>query len=105
MADFITTTRAKYNLNQSSFSSDEDNTIAALVTACSKAIVRHCKREFVSQQYDEFYNGVNDRRLTLNQFPIISVARVAYSPTTVLRITNTSASNQRATVAVTSTGL
>ncbi|HYT92917.1 MAG TPA: hypothetical protein VEL76_29640 [Gemmataceae bacterium] len=105
MADLITSARAKYNINQASFTTDENSTIAALITACSQAIVRHCKREFVSQQYDELYNGVNDRRLTLNRFPIISVARVAYSPTTVLRIINTSASNQRATVAVTSTGL
>jgi hypothetical protein len=105
MADLITSARAEYNINQASFSTNETNTIAALVTACSKAIVRHCKREFVSQQYDELYNGVNNRRLTLNQFPIVSVARVAYSPATVLRITNPSPANQRATVAVTVTGL
>src|SRR5262245_35087327 len=104
MADLITTARAKYNIAQSSFSSDENTTIAALVTACSKAIRRFCGREFDSQQFDELYDGDGQDRLILRQFPIVSVARVAYDPTAVLRVTNTSAGNQRATVAVTSSG-
>ncbi|MCI0456130.1 MAG: hypothetical protein L0Z62_04015 [Gemmataceae bacterium] len=105
MSDLITTTRAKYNIAQSSFTSDEDSTISALVAACSKAIRRFCRREFDSQTFDELYNGGGQERLLLRQLPIISVARVAYGPVGVLRITNTSASNQRATVAVTATGL
>lgn len=105
MADLITSTRAKYNIAQSSFSSTENDTISALITACSKAVRRFCRREFDSQQFDELYTGDGRDRLLLRQFPVISVARVAYDPTTLLRVTNTSASNQRATVAVTSTGL
>lgn len=105
MADLITTARAKYNLAQSSFSAAEDTTIAALVTACSKAVRRYCRREFDSQAFDELYNGDGQERLLLRQHPVISVARIACAPTTVLRVTNTSASNQRATVAVASTGL
>jgi hypothetical protein len=105
MADLITTARAKYNLNNLSTTAAEDTTLAALVTACSKAIRKYCRREFDSQPFDELYDGTGTPRLTLRQFPVISVARVAYAPTVVLRITNTSASNQRATVAVTSSGL
>lgn len=45
------------------------------------------------------------QRLLLRHFPIISVERVAFAPSTVLSITNTSASNQRATVKVTAAGL
>ncbi len=105
MADLITTARAKYNLDNRTTTAAEDTTLAALVTACSKAIKRYCGREFDSQQFDELYAGTGTPRLLLRQFPIVSVARVAYDPTTVLRITNTSSSNQRATVAVTSTGL
>jgi hypothetical protein len=104
MADLITTARAKYNLNNLTTTAAEDTTLAALVTACSRAIRRYCGREFDSQSFDELYHGGCDR-LLLKQFPILSIARVAYAPTTVLRIRNTSASNQRATVAVTSTGL
>jgi hypothetical protein len=105
MADLITSARAKYNLNNMTTTAAEDTTIAALVTACSKAIKKFCGREFDSQQFDELYPGNGYTRLLLRQFPVISVARVAYAPTTVLRIKNTSASNQRATAAVTSSGL
>src|SRR5262245_11346917 len=105
MSDLITTARAKYNLNNLTTTAAEDTTLAALVMACSKAIRKFCGREFDSQQFDELYHGNGHHRLLLRQFPIISVARVAYAPTTVLRIRNTSSANQRATVAVTSTGL
>lgn len=105
MADLITRARAKYNLNNLATTADEDTTLDALITACSKAIRRYCRREFDSQQFDELCSGNGQPYLQLRQFPVISVARVAYEPTPVLRITNTSATNQRATVAVTSTGL
>jgi hypothetical protein len=105
MADLITSARAKYNLNNLATTAAEDTTLAALITACSKAIKKYCGREFDSQTFDELYDEPKDGRLLLRQFPLISVSRVAHSPTTVLRIKNTSASNQRATVAVTNTGL
>jgi hypothetical protein len=105
MSDLITSARAKYSINQASFSGAEDTTIAALVTAVSKAIQKYCRRDFASATYDELYNGTPHDRLLLRQFPILSVQRVAYGPTPVLRIKNTSSSNQRATVSVTSTGL
>jgi hypothetical protein len=105
MADLITSSRAKYAINQSSFSSAENTTIDALVTAVSKAIRKFCAREFDSQSFDELHSGHGDCLLQLPQYPILSVSRVAGSPQTVLLITNTSGANQRATVAVTSTGL
>src|SRR5882762_5181021 len=105
MADLITTARAKYNLNNLTTTAAEDTTLAALVTACSKAIKKFCGREFDSQSFDELYHDAGHDRLLLRQFPVISIARMAYAPTTVLRIKNTSSSNQRATASVTSTGL
>jgi len=105
MADLINATSAKLRINQASFSSDEDDLIDALVTAVSKAVKTYCGREFDSQTFDEVYENTDSGRLVLRQYPIISIARVATSPTTVLQITNTSASHQRATVAVTSSGL
>jgi hypothetical protein len=105
VADLITSTRAKYAINQASFTAGEDTTISALVTAVSKAVKRYCRREFDSQTFDELYNGNGDIRLVLDQYPILNVARVATGPKAVLTIKNTSPSNQRATVAVTPTGL
>jgi hypothetical protein len=105
MADLITSDRAKQNIGQASFSPAEDTTIASLVSACSKAIEKYCRREFVSAPFDELYDGTQVNELLLRHFPILSIARVAYGPTGVLRIINTAAANQRATVAVTATGL
>jgi hypothetical protein len=105
VSDLITSARAKYGIAQSTFTAAEDTTVAALVTACSRAIQKHCRRDFVSTSYDELYAGNGRSRLLLRQFPVIGVARVAYAPTTVLRVKNASASNQRATAAVTATGL
>ena len=105
MADLITVARAKYNLNNMSTSAAEDTTLAALVSACSKAIQRHCRREFASQSFDQIVYPAAGERLVLDEYPVLSVSRVATAPTTVLQITNTAAANQRATVTVTSTGL
>jgi hypothetical protein len=106
MSDLITGARAKENLAyNASFTATEDTLIASLVTAVSKAVRAFCRREFDSQEFDELYHGAWTQQLLLRQYPVLSVARVAYGPTAVLQIKNTSGSNQRATVAVTSTGL
>jgi hypothetical protein len=108
MSDLITSARAKENINQSSFTSAENSTISDLVTAISKAVQRWCRRDFTSTTYDELYDGSGDDKLVLNHYPLVSVSRVAFGPVTVLKITNTSSSNQRATVqlasSVTETG-
>jgi hypothetical protein len=105
MADFITRDRALSNLNNLDASSDENTTIGALITAVSAAIENYCWRTFEVADYDELYPGNDRRELVLRNYPILSVERVAFAPTPVLRVTNTSASNQRATVKVTATGL
>src|SRR5262245_55288403 len=105
MADLITSARAKQSIPQSSFTGDEDTQIASLVSAVSAAARKLCSKQFDSQSYDELYRGSDLCTLVLNQCPLLSVSRVATAPTTVLTITNTGASNQRATAAVTATGL
>jgi hypothetical protein len=105
MANLITAARALYNLDNRATTSAEDDTLDALIAAVSAAIERLCGRSFGSASFDELYDGWPQRELMLEQFPVISVERVAFAPVGVLRIQNTSASNQRATVQVTSTGL
>jgi hypothetical protein len=105
MADLITSARALYNLNNMSLTANESTTLAALITAVSKAIEQYTGRVFASTQHDELYNGLGQRRLVLRHIPVISVARVAGNPISVLEVSNTSGSNQRATVSVTSTGM
>jgi hypothetical protein len=105
MSDLITSARALNNLNNRVTTSDEDATIAALITAVSRAIENYCWRTFAVTIYDELYPGSDRRELVLRNYPLVSVERVAYGPMPVLRVTNTSSSNQRATVKVTSVGL
>src|SRR5262245_57987938 len=101
MADLITLARAKYNINQSSFTATEDTTLDALIDAVSLAVKNYCRREFDSQSFDEVYTGSGDDKLILRQYPILSVSRVLASPRTVLGVKNTSTSiNQQARVAV-----
>src|SRR5215831_18180752 len=100
--DLITIARAYTAL---SGVSGVDAQIQTLVTACSDAIEKYCRRRFVSTSYDELYNGNGDRRLLLRQYPIQSVEAVRYRPVTVVKITNNTAANVQARVSVTSTGL
>ncbi|MFN4259771.1 MAG: head-tail connector protein [Gemmataceae bacterium] len=105
MSDLITLARAKHNLNNLVTTAAEDATLTALISACSRAIENYCRRRFASQSLDELYQTVASDKLILNEYPILSVSRVATSPTPVLRIINQSSVNQRATVAVTANGL
>jgi len=105
MANLITRARAIYNLDNRATTSNEDTTLDALIAAVSKAIENFCWRSFAIASYDELQPGNNRQELLLRRYPIASVERVAYAPTPVLRVTNTSASNQRATVKVTATGI
>lgn len=105
MADLITATRAKYNLNNLTTSSAEDDTLDALIGAVSAAIERYCRRTFAQTSYSQLYHGNGSPTLALEQYPILSVSRVAGNLQGVLRIANTATANQRATVAVTAAGL
>jgi hypothetical protein len=97
--------RAKRGI-QSITDNSQDALLGVLIAGCSDAINKYCRRDFSLRSYDETYNGNGDRRLLLRQYPVVSVEAVRYRPVTVLKIQNTNqALNQRASVAVTSTGL
>ncbi len=104
--DLITSARAAQNISAYPGPGDPTGLLPVLITAYSDAIEKYCRRRFVSTFYDELYNGTGDRRLLLREYPIQSVQSVRYRPVTVLKIiNNNTASIQRATVQVTSTGI
>lgn len=105
MSNLITRGRAIQNLNDRATTSNENATLDVLIPAVSRAIENYCWRTFAITSYDELYPGHNRLELVLRHYPIASVERLAYAPSPVMRVTNNSASNQRATVKVTSTGL
>jgi hypothetical protein len=99
--DLINSTYANQHLPGSPNTTLRDS----LITACSLAITRYCKRQFVQQTYDELYNGRGERALLLRNYPLISVESVRYRPVTALKITNNLANTPQARVSVTKTGL
>src|SRR6266511_3763738 len=104
--DLITRERALRNIAGVTTPTAAENLLLdALCAACSQAVERHCNRSFAVQAYDELYDGNGAGALMRRQFPVLAVERVAYDPTAVLRVENSSASNQRASVKVTATGL
>jgi hypothetical protein len=102
--DLINLTRAKQAI-QSITDSSQDTLLGVLITAISDAVAKYCRRDFVSKSYDELYSGTGDRRLLLREYPLQSVQSVRYRPVTVLKITNLTAANVQARVAVLATGL
>jgi hypothetical protein len=100
--DLIILTRAYSNIQGVS---GVDALLQTLLTAASDAIEKYCRRDFLSTSYDELYSGNGDRKLMLRQYPLVSVQSVRYRPVTVMKITNTDATNVQARASVTSTGL
>jgi hypothetical protein len=101
--DLITLARAYQELQGVT---NQDSLLGTLITACSDAIEKYCKRRFVTASFDELYDGNGDRRLLLRQYPVQHVKSVRYRPVTVLKVINNNTSqNQQARVWVTSTGL
>src|SRR4051812_43236695 len=105
MSDLISAAYARRRIAQSSFSAAESTLIDELIDAVSAAVEAYCWRHFNSESVDEELPGTDGTRLLLRRYPLLAVARVAGCPTAVLRVRNSSTSNQRATVAVTATGL
>ena len=71
MSDLITSDRARNNLNNASTTTDEDATLADLVSACSTAIQRYCRREFVAQTFDQVYQLRRSDWLILDEYPLL----------------------------------
>src|SRR5262249_47702696 len=83
-----------------------DSLLASLISATSDAIIKYCRRDFYSRDYDELYDGSGGRVLMLRQYPIQQVKSVRYRPVTVLKVINNNTTlNQQARVQVTSLGL
>ena len=95
----ITTERAQQNIASiTNFTAEELLRLEHMIAAVSEAVNKYCNRTFELANYDELYNGVQSSRLILRNHPIVAVERVLSGPTTVLEITNTSATNQQARV-------
>src|SRR5437667_7071087 len=104
MSDLITLSRAKLAIPD--VPSADEPIVEALIDAASEAISLYCRRTFPLTSWDEITSGRCDGKLALKQFPIVTVSRIAVAERAALLVVNDdAATNQRATVRVTSTGL
>lgn len=55
-------------------SGSDDTNLQLAITAYSKLIATWCSRNFVSASYSEVYDGKNNARLTLRNYPVTAVA-------------------------------
>lgn len=102
MADLVTSGEVTTALP--GLTDDQLLDLPAAITAASRAVERRCDRVLTSASHDEVHTpDRRTRRAWLRQYPVTAVARVAALPECVLTVANTSASVQRATVALAAT--
>jgi len=78
-----------------------DNTVAQDILDASAALIeKWCNRTFASTTYDELYDGQGTFNLLLDNYPIISIDRVMFSPIQVILIRNTDNGVSRASFAL-----
>lgn len=103
--DLIDEARARVALPSAKAAGADDTAIGYLITACSRAIERYCRRKFTSDTYDELYTGTGQIVLALRNYPIQSVQSLRYREQVVMTVKNTSASVQQARVEILSSGI
>ena len=104
MSDLITLARAKQAIPD--VPAADEPIVEALIDAATEAITVYCRRTFPLTSWDEITSGRPDGKLALKQFPIATVSRIAVADRAALRLVNeNTATNQRATARLTSTGL
>jgi hypothetical protein len=87
-------------------SSADDARLQTLISAASEAIETWCGRRFALATYDQKLSGDESGSLWLDQYPVVSISRIAIARRRALTVINTdTAGNQRATVQVKETGL
>jgi hypothetical protein len=78
------------------FNAADNSVMTDIVQAASDLIEKWCNRTFASTTYDELYDGQGTFNLLLDNYPVISIDRVMFSPTQVLLIRNTDTGVSRA---------
>lgn len=103
----VSTSRLTQNAQLSALNTANPTLVASLLAAATAAIQKYTNRDLLSSTYTEYLSGGNfpSDVIHLKQYPVTAISRVGTNPQDVLLISNTSAANQRATVATTSGGV
>ena len=91
----------KNYLGLSASSTTHNESITRLVRAATDAIETYCGRKFKRRVYQmERQNGINDQELPLNNWPIISIEKIAVDTETAMMVRCTDGGAYAATVSV-----
>lgn len=80
--------------------SDDDTLLNSLINNSSAAIESYCDRNFIAQNYSEFYNGMGQRKLRLRNFPVTSIQRLATGSKLALTVSSTDTTDLRSSIEV-----
>lgn len=80
--------------------SEDDTLLNSLINNSSTAIESYCDRNFIAQNYKEFYNGLGQRKLRLRNFPVTSIQRVSTGSKLAITVSSTDSTDLRASVEV-----
>ena len=105
--NLIDVTRASTNTFLAALNNPNGLTqLSNLIAAASNKVRNFCKRDLVLTDYVELRDGGITPSPEIHlQYPVSSIARLAVNPQTVLTVVNTLSTNQRATVATSTTGI
>lgn len=108
MSTLCTISYATNNATLGALYASNPTLVTQLLASATTAIQRETKRTLFQGTYTEYVSGGNYPydQIFLKEFPVTAITRVATNPTPVLTVINSdSFTNQRATVATTSSGI
>lgn len=72
----ITLDNVKLFIGLSNSTSDVDDLIEDLIDRISTSFETYCDRKFLSREYTEYYDGVGEDKLFVDQYPIITISGI-----------------------------
>jgi uncharacterized phiE125 gp8 family phage protein len=78
MAEIITQSEAATFLKLDKYGPGQEDQVKILVDGINAAVIKHCNRKLVSQDFTEWRDGGSRRILQLCEYPIISITSVTY---------------------------
>ena len=80
--------------------SDDDRLLIELLDAATSRIEEFCQRTFVSASYKQFISGSGTGTLSLPNFPVTAIRRLAWNRENALTVDASTSTDLRATVEV-----
>ena len=81
-------------------SSDDDRLLTELLDSATSRIEHYCQRTFIAKNYKQFISGSGTGTLSLPNYPVTAIRRMAWDRQNAISVTANTASDLRATVEV-----